>query len=195
MEKGFWAGIKDNGGQISAIFPLRGLFLPNGTKFVWAEPKNHMNRSLVARLAGMATLLTLSLGLSAQPGMEQYFWKQLSKMTLKADYNKASGEVLYAPVYSREVRALAGKEIILKGYVMPVPSREGTFILSAYPFSSCYYCGQAGPETVIEVHPKVPIVNRTNKAVVLKGKLQLNEPYDALVLPYMLMEAEPHFDD
>lgn len=154
-----------------------------------------MVHSSALRLVFTFSCVLFALGLAAQPGMEQYFWKQLSKMTLKADYNKASGDVLYAPVYSREVRALAGKEIILKGYVMPVQSREGTFILSAYPFSSCYYCGQAGPETVIEVHPKFPIVNRTNKAVVLKGKLSLNEPYDALILPYMLLEAEPHFDD
>lgn len=154
-----------------------------------------MNRTSTARGCFLAAFLALATTLTAQPGMEQYFWKQLSKMTLKADYNKATGDVLYAPVYSREVRALAGKEIVLKGYVMPVPSREGTFILSAFPFSSCYYCGQAGPETVIEVHPKVPIVSRTNKAVVVKGKLQLNEPYDALILPYMLMDAQPHHDD
>jgi hypothetical protein len=100
--------------------------------------------------------------------------------------------VQYAPVYSKDVRALVGKEIVLKGYILPVPSREGTIILSAYPYSSCYYCGGAGPETVIEVHPQFPIIHRSNKPVILKGKLKLNEPYDGLNLPYFLMDAEPH---
>lgn len=134
-------------------------------------------------------LVLCSANVSAQTdGM--YYWKQLAKIQFASQFNAATGDVAYAPVFSSAVRELKSKEIVLKGYILPVQSRDGTVILSCFPFSSCYFCGGAGPETVIEVHPKFPIVTRSNKPVTLKGRLSLNEPYDMLYLPYFLLDAE-----
>lgn len=122
-------------------------------------------------------------------------WKTLGKISFKEQFNPETSDVVYAPIYSKYVKELEGKEIILRGYLLPVASRNGTVILSAFPFSSCYFCGGAGPETVIEVHPKVPIINRSGKPVSIKGRLKLNQPYDSLLLPYFLMDAQLHVEE
>ena len=52
----------------------------------------------------------------------------------------------------------------------------------------CFFCGGAGPETVMEVYAKTP-VKFTSEAVTLRGKLELNAD-DVNRLIYSLTEAE-----
>ena len=131
----------------------------------------------------------LALACSAQlEGAEG--WKSLGKITFVNQLNAETGDVVYTPIYSKSLKALAGKEIVLRGYVLPIPAKDGNFILSAFPFSSCYYCGGAGPETVIEVSPKIPILARSGKPIIIKGRLRLNQPFDSLRLPFFLIDAE-----
>lgn len=150
----------------------------------------------------LATLALLFCGvLTAQiPGQSTagaaYYWKVLSKVTTKGQFNAETGEVNYVPVFSKYVKDLKGKEVILTGYILPVEAKiEGSLTISAFPFSSCYFCGGAGPETVVILIPKFPIIHRPNKPVVVKGRLKLNEPYDPQHLYYTLLDAEPYFED
>jgi len=80
------------------------------------------------------------------------------------------------PVFSDQVKALSGKEITLKGYIIPVEGYKShkEFIFSAFPYSMCFFCGGAGPETVMEVEAVEP-VKYSADAIVLKGVLQLND--------------------
>ena len=47
------------------------------------------------------------------------------------------------------------------------------FVFSAFPYSSCFFCGAAGPETVIEVFASEGI-SYTSESISIKGKLKLN---------------------
>jgi hypothetical protein len=47
-------------------------------------------------------------------------------------------------------------------------------MLSALPFNQCYFCGGAGPETVVELQTKEPIKFVTRQ-VTVEGVLWLNE--------------------
>jgi hypothetical protein len=52
----------------------------------------------------------------------------------------------------------------------------------------CYFCGGAGPESVIEVTVKKPL-KFTSRVITLKGTLKLNDS-DPDKLFYLLINAE-----
>ena len=56
-------------------------------------------------------------------------------------------------------KALENKVITIKGFLIPLQEQKkhSYFLLSAFPFDQCFYCGKAGPETVIEVTVKKAI--------------------------------------
>ncbi len=102
-------------------------------------------------------------------------WKTLSKITFKKQYDEMMGFKVDVPVFSDEVKALEGKEITIKGYIIPVEGYKShkEFIFSAFPYNMCYFCGGAGPETVMEVSSLEP-VKYTTEPITIKGILQLN---------------------
>lgn len=125
---------------------------------------------------------------SAQQADDMYFWKILSKVKYKSKLDIESGEVIYTPIFNKAIQKLEGETIILKGYVIPADLTGGKMTLSAFPYSSCFFCGGAGPESVIEVEASSPIIYRMDKAVILQGKLELNRD-DPLRLMYILTDA------
>jgi hypothetical protein len=103
-------------------------------------------------------------------------WKTLGKISYKKEFDELMGFKIDKPVFSDQVKALSGKEITLKGYIIPVEGYKShkEFIFSAFPYSMCFFCGGAGPETVMEVEAVEP-VKYSADAIVLKGVLQLND--------------------
>jgi len=93
------------------------------------------------------------------------------------------------PVFSDEVKALENKEITIKGYIIPVEGYKShkEFIFSAFPYNLCFFCGGAGPETVMEVSA-VEGVKYSTEPIILKGKLELNSK-DINRLMYSLSNA------
>ncbi|MEM0993152.1 MAG: hypothetical protein AAGI49_08950 [Bacteroidota bacterium] len=103
-------------------------------------------------------------------------WKTLSKITFKKQYDEMLGFKVDVPIFSDAVKHFEGKEIEIKGYIIPVEGYKGhkEFIFSAFPYNMCFFCGGAGPETVMEVYAKEEI-EYTAEAVYLKGTLELND--------------------
>ena len=118
-------------------------------------------------------------------------WKTLGKITFKKEYDEIMGFKVDKPVFSKEVQALEGKEIEIKGYIIPVEGYKShkEFVFSAFPYNMCFFCGGAGPETVMEVEAKKPI-KFTAEAVSIRGVLELNDD-DINRLIYILKEVEP----
>lgn len=79
------------------------------------------------------------------------------------------------PEFSKRLKEADGKKIRLKGYLIPLSELNGKqqYMLSSLPFSSCYFCGGAGPETVVELDTKEKIKFVT-KQIILEGTLTLN---------------------
>ena len=84
---------------------------------------------------------------------------------------------------------MAGKEIEIKGYIIPVEGYKShtEFIFSAFPYNMCFFCGNAGAETVMEVYAKEPVKYQT-ESIVIKGILELNDT-DINQLMYILKDA------
>ena len=118
-------------------------------------------------------------------------WKTLSKITYRKQFDELMGFKIDVPVFSEDVKALEGKEIVVKGYIIPTGGYKShkEFVFSAFPYNMCFFCGGAGPETVMEVEAKKPI-KFTAEAVSIRGVLELNDD-DINRLIYILKEVEP----
>jgi len=136
------------------------------------------------------SLLAIFLFLSIGNINAQSTWKTLSKITFKKQFDELMGFKVDVPVFSKEIKELEGKEIYIKGYIIPVEGYKShkEFIFSAFPYNMCFFCGGAGPETVMEVLTIDPL-EYTAESVKLKGKLQLNNE-DINQLMYKLVDAE-----
>jgi len=152
-------------------------------------------KKLIFSIATMLFLAGFSTTLSAQaepqePVQKTNTWKTLSKITFKKQYDEMLGFKVDVPVFSKAVKDLDGKEITIRGYIIPVEGYKShrEFIFSAYPYNMCFFCGGAGPETVMEVESKEPI-EYTAEAVTIRGKLKTNED-DINRLLYSLTEVE-----
>lgn len=127
--------------------------------------------------------------LLAQSGTTESLWKTLAKISYKKEYDEFLGFKIDKPVFSEEIKALDGKEVTVKGFIIPVEGYKShkEFIFSAFPYSMCFFCGGAGPESVMEVVSIEPVAY-TAESIVLKGKLKLNSA-DVNKLMYALTDA------
>jgi hypothetical protein len=125
-----------------------------------------------------------------QTAVKENTWKTLSKLTYKKEFDEVLGLKIDVPVFGKEVKALEGKEITVKGYIIPTDGYKSQkeFVFSAFPYNMCFFCGGAGPETVMEISSKQPI-QYTSEPVYLKGILKLNGA-DVNRLIYSLDKAE-----
>lgn len=100
------------------------------------------------------------------------------------------GYEIESPVFGKKVTALEGKNVELKGYIVPLEEMRGHryFVLSALPYNICFFCGAAGPETVAEVYLTEDVAY-TEKAITIRGVLELNAS-DPLHLMYIIKDAE-----
>lgn len=116
-------------------------------------------------------------------------WKQLSKITFRKEYDELMGFKIDKPVFSESIKALAGTTMTVKGYIIPVEGYKShkEFIFSAFPYNMCFFCGGAGPETVMEVAASEP-VKFTAEKITLTGTIRLNDS-DINKLMYKLEDA------
>jgi hypothetical protein len=104
-------------------------------------------------------------------------WVSFAKTKFVTKYNEAAGEYFMTPNFPEELKTLVGKEVDLEGYYMPIDVEGNAYIiLSKFPYSQCFFCGGAGPETIAEVTFKVkPNKFEADQFIRVKGKLKLNE--------------------
>ena len=146
-----------------------------------------MLRSLL--LIIMLIGVTQSSHLIAQSSATESLWKTLAKITYKKEYDEFLGFKIDKPVFSEQIKALNGKEVTVKGFIIPVEGYKShkEFILSAFPYSMCFFCGGAGPESVMEVK-SLDAIEYSAEAITIKGKLKLNTD-DVNQLMYSLTDA------
>ena len=129
------------------------------------------------------------ISLFAQNDPTPDLWRTLADVRFSKVLDKEFGYHVSYPVFSEEIKDLDGKEIIVRGYIIPLEEDLGYFALSAFPYQSCFFCGNAGMETVMEVYPKKEF-DYTPKAVRVKGRLRLNNEDMIDHLMYILEDAE-----
>lgn len=119
-------------------------------------------------------------------------WSDLSRVQLKTKYNAELKMDAPYPIFHKSVEALDGKNVIISGYAIPLEetAEKIVVILSAFPFSSCFFCGAAGPESVMDIKFKKARKRlEMDRKVTIRGRLQLNSE-DLYSLFYILNDAE-----
>lgn len=125
-------------------------------------------------------------------GYIQLKWQDLSQVKFEDKYNESIEEYILFPVFSDTLKALSGKKIQIEGFVIPFEETgdESFVVLSAYPYLQCFFCGGAGPETVVDILPKEKLGRlKTDQRLTFKGKLRLNAD-DLDYLNYIMDDAE-----
>lgn len=87
---------------------------------------------------------------------------------------------LYEPQFPSYLDKYKNQEVIIQGYLVPVDVEGNQYALSKTAFASCFFCGKAEPNTVVElVFAEKPDSFVTDQFVVVKGMLTFNEddPY------------------
>lgn len=81
-------------------------------------------------------------------------WKVLMNIDYELRYFKEVDLEIYAPVFSKAVKALHGKEVIIEGYVIPFDEEGELLSLSFNPYASCFFCGKASPASILSIYLK-----------------------------------------
>ncbi|HBF19402.1 MAG: DUF3299 domain-containing protein [Owenweeksia sp.] len=136
-------------------------------------------------------LIITTSGLYAQENTARLIdWKFLAKVTFKDKYYPDLEAWYVKPVFPESIQKLDGKRVIIKGYIIPLDVEGGVYALSAYPFSACFFCGGAGPESVMSLKFKeTPRRFKTDDVVTLSGFLKLNDS-NVDEFSYILQKAE-----
>ena len=100
----------------------------------------------------------------------------MTKMKKTSEYVKKYEDWFLVPTFGPEVKKLEGKRVQIKGYIIPVDLEGTVYALSAYPFSACYFCGAAGPESVMTLlfAGKPPKKYEVDEVATFEGTLTLN---------------------
>jgi len=128
------------------------------------------------------------------------YWTTMMDVNLKNQFDPVTENFTSTPTFGKKILKLDGKKIFLKGFIIPADLTKGRMTLSKFSYSSCYFCGAAGPESVIEIIAKNPIIYRMDKPIVLEGTLRLNrttddQEYDPFRLLYILEDATYYTGD
>lgn len=131
-------------------------------------------------------LFVLPAGLFAQYHSS---WKQFARAKFK---QVNVDELYYADllVKTPDLSQLDGKAFTITGYYIPVEDPK-VIVISRAPMASCFFCGGAGLESIMEIRPinKPKVHFRTDQLLSFKGILNVNDK-DYNLLPFILEKAE-----
>jgi hypothetical protein len=100
-------------------------------------------------------------------------WEMMGNISFKKKQHPEYGIVKY-PVINEQLKALNKKKVVVSGYIIPLDT--DTYVLSKYVFASCFFCGGAGPETVMGIEFKdLKKRLKTDQYVVLIGTFEIND--------------------
>jgi hypothetical protein len=118
-------------------------------------------------------------------------WEDLEDVEFVEKFVEAVDAYYLFPKFGPSLKALAGKKVSISGFMLVLDTSGDFYVLSKGPFASCFFCGMAGPETIIEVQFK----NKSHRKfkmddkVTLTGTFRLNKD-DIEHCNYILEMAE-----
>ena len=115
-------------------------------------------------------------------------WADFADASFEPEYNEKYEVYFLMPKFGKRIKAYQGKSISITGYFLDISGSGEVFLISQNPMASCFFCGGAGPETIIEVNFKEKPPFRTDQIVTVTGTLKLN-PTDVDHCNYILYGA------
>ena len=120
-------------------------------------------------------------------------WQLLSDVEFKDVFLEELQAYYWKPTFGPQVNSADGKDFYITGYVIPVDTDEDFYVLSRYPFANCFFCGGAGPETVVDLQFDGPAPREyaTDERLTFAGKLKLNAD-DIYQMNYIIKGAHEY---
>lgn len=137
-------------------------------------------------------LSLLSLASFASQSQSTIDWNTLADVKFTQKFSEETGINYDEATFGRWLLPLQGKEVKITGYIIPLDGMGVTYVLSRNPNATCFFCGGAGPETVIELRLKPTALKRykLDERRTFKGILQMNRS-NLNQMTYVLLDAEP----
>ena len=123
---------------------------------------------------------------------QELSWKTLAEAEFNSVFIDELDAYFWKPTFSPKIKALEGEEIFITGYLVPVDYDANYYVLSRFPYANCFFCGGAGPESVVDLRIKGDHrMYKTDERLTFKGKLKLNDS-DIYQLTYILEGAQEY---
>ena len=140
-----------------------------------------MNKMLI-----VVGLLLLVQNVGAQ---EMLTWEDFADVNFQPEYNEKYDVHFLMPTFGEKIKNFQGKQVKIQGYFLDISGTGEIFLVSANPMASCFFCGAAGPESIVEVAFKEKPTFKTDQVVQVTGTLELNRD-NVDHCNYMLKDAE-----
>jgi hypothetical protein len=142
----------------------------------------------------LAITFLLVSGLAVQPSSD--LWNIFAKVKFTQKFFKEPGEYYLVPFLDSRIRFYEGKDVTLEGHYLPFDlNNKNSIIISKYPYSACFFCGGAGPESVAEiVFASKPPRMKADQVITVTGILKLNDKdinHMNFILEQARLESEP----
>lgn len=101
-------------------------------------------------------------------------WKLLGQIKYVKKPSPDYPEGVMFPIVNPTLKAKNKKTIVMSGFIIPIDNKN--YALSKNVFASCFFCGQAGPETIMGIKFKNPNMKlKTDQYVTLTGTFRYND--------------------
>ncbi len=122
-------------------------------------------------------------------GQQRIGWDTFAQVPFDKKYSDELDAYFWFPAFPDKIIALEGERIVMQGYLIVLDVEADFLVLSANPFASCFFCGNAGPESVVELRVKKKGKNlRTDEYAWFTGRLRRNDN-DVNEMNFILEEA------
>ena len=118
---------------------------------------------------------------------ERLTWNTFERLNFEEVFEPTTASWVQVPVWSEDLKKWDGKLVKITGYIIALDAVNAQYALSAFPFSSCFFCGAAGPESVLELDLRNQENYLTDEVITFIGILKLNT--DPLKFPLTLKNA------
>ncbi len=138
---------------------------------------------------GCLTILILASSFVAR---EDNMWALFAKTRFVEKLNREFGMYFLYPKFPEELKAFEGKLVTLSGFYIPLDMNNSEIaVVSKFPNAECFFCGGAGPESIVVGYLKKKPGRRVkmDEIVKIRGRLKLNED-DIDELNFILYDAE-----
>ena len=131
-------------------------------------------------------------GISSLIAQTAIDWNTLADVHFEEKFSEEYGIKYDEATFGQWLLPFDGQEVSITGFVIPLDGMGTTYVLSRNPQATCFFCGGAGPETVIALILKPSAYGRykLDARLTFKGTLKMNRTnLDSLT--YELIDAEP----
>lgn len=118
-------------------------------------------------------IFSVSLDINSQDILT---WDHIADVTFEEKFDEEIGGSWLIPIFGDNIKTYQNKQVELEGFLINLDLDFTLIIISKNPYAACFFCGMAGPETVVEIQLTHPIDKfKLDQRAIIRGELLLNK--------------------